>query len=345
MMSSATATTPETGDEAHGVAAEGRTVGRIALDALERFALVLLLVAFVLVFALWKPDQFPTSANIQALLQSQAVNAVVALAVIVPLVTGRFDLSIGSTLTLTSLITAGMMSRHGMALVPAMGLGLGLGLVIGSINGFFVSYMGVSSLVVTLASATVMGGVIALYSGGEIISGGISHELTKLGTEKIFGLPTLFVLMLVIAVAVWYLLALTPFGRRLTAIGSSEAAAQLVGIRVKRVIFLSFVASAFLGAVAGLLQIANQGSANPTTGGLEIMLPALSGAFLGATVFTPGRYNVPGTIVGLFVVAVLVNGLALVGANPAITPIVNGVAVMAAVTLSTYLRRRRSGEA
>ena len=341
MMANATATA----ESGTGPDTQGRSMGRFALNLFERFALVLLLAAFVLVFALWKPDQFPTSANIQALLQSQAVNAVVALAVIVPLMTGRFDLSVGSTLTLTSLISAGFMSRHGVALFPAMGIGLGLGLVIGAINGFFVAYMGVSSLVVTLASATAMGGIITLYSSGEIISSGISHQLTKLGTEKIFGLPTLFILMLAIAVVVWYLLVLTPFGRRLTAIGSNESSALLVGIRVKRVIFLSFVASGFLGAVAGLLQIANQGSANPTSGGLEIMLPALSGAFLGATVFTPGRYNVPGTLVGLFVVAVLVNGLALVGANPAITPIVNGVAVMAAVTLSTYLRRRRSGEA
>lgn len=310
----------------------------------EQYALVLLLGALILIFATWVPDTFTNANNIRVLLQSQAVNAIVAFAVIVPLTTGRFDLSAGATMTLSSMVAAGLMSRHDQSLVVAALGALAVGALIGAINGFFIARLGVDSLVVTLATATAMAGVIDLYGRGQIISTGLSPALTSLGTTLVAGIPALFVLMAGIAVVVWFVLTRTPFGRRLQSIGSSQRASVLVGINVRAIVWGSFLASGILGALAGLLQIAAQGSANPSAGGVASMLPALAGAFLGATVFTVGRYNVPGTLVGLFVVAVLINGMALVGVNPSWQPIVNGAAVLAAVSLSTILRRRRQGE-
>jgi ribose transport system permease protein len=142
-----------------------------------------------------------------------------------------------------------------------------------------------------------------------------------------------------VAVAVWYLLTQTVFGRNLSAIGSNEQSATLVGIKVPRVVFVSFLISGLLGSLAGMLLIANQGNANPAVGGINVMLPALAGVFLGVSAFTPGKYNVPGTVVGLLFVAVAVSGLALLGVAPWVEPVFNGTAVVLAVTLSTFLGR------
>jgi ribose transport system permease protein len=320
------------------------SLGHVLIGSFEKTAALMLLVVLVIVFTIMEPNLFPTVANVRALLLSQAITAVIALAAMVPLVTGRFDLSIGSTLTLTSVVTAKLMSENGLNPALAIVAGLAIGGVIGATNGFFIAGIGVDSLIVTLACATATIGFIDLYANGQIISSGLSPALTGLGKDIILGVPALFVIMIAIAATTWYLLVLTPWGRRLRAIGSNENAALFVGIKVRRAVFTSFVLAGVLGGSAGVMQIAAQGSANPSGGGISVMLPALAGVFLGATVFTPGRYNVPGTIVGLFVVAVLVNGMALVGANPSLQPIVNGVAVIAAVTASTVLRRRRSGE-
>lgn len=322
-----------------------RSAGGSAVLLLERYSLLLLLVVLIIFFAVLVPDTFLNLGNIRALLQSQSVSAIVAFAVIVPLSTGRFDLSVGATLTICSLVAAGLMSHSGQSLPVAVLVALGVGAVIGVVNGLFVAYVGVDSLIVTLATGTALTGIIDMYSGGQIISSGLSPLLTQLGVTVVGGvLPVLFIVMIAIAFLVWFVLERTPFGRRLQSIGSSESAARLVGINVRRVILASFVASGLLGGVAGVMQIAAQGSANPTAGGINSMLPALAGVFLGATVFYVGRYNVPGTLVGLFVVAVLVNGMALAGAPTSWQPVVNGAAVVAAVSVSSYLRRRRLGE-
>jgi ribose transport system permease protein len=318
--------------------------GHVLISSFEKMAAVMLLLLLIVVFSIWEPRLFPTSANAQTLLLSQAVTVVIALATMIPLMTGRFDLSVGSNLTLTSIVTAKLMSEHGANVIVAVIAGLVVGALIGALNGFFIACVGVDSLIVTLAVATAATGVIDLYGKGQLVSSDLSPALTGLGNQMVFGLPALFVIAIGIAAIVWYLLVLTPWGRRLRAIGSNENAAIFVGIKVQRAVFVTFVLAGTLGGAAGVLQIAAQGSANPSGGGIPVMLPALAGVFLGATVFTPGRYNVPGTLVGLFVVAVLVNGMALVGADPSVQPIVNGVAVVGAVTASTVLRRRRSGE-
>ena len=319
--------------------------GGVVVGLIERYSLVLLLIALVIVFALLAPGTFLNGGNIRALLQSQSVIAIVAFAVIVPLTTGRFDLSVGSTLTITSLVAASLMSHSGQNLIVAVLVALAVGIVIGLVNGFFIAHLGIDSLIVTLATGTALTGIIDMFSGGQIISSGLSPVLTQLGLTVIGGvIPGLFLVMAVVGVLVWFLLERTPYGRRLQSIGSSERAARLVGVNVRKSIWISFVLSGLLGGVAGILQIAAQGSANPTAGGINAMLPALAGVFLGATVFTIGRYNVPGTLIGLFMVAVLVNGLALVGAPTSWQPLVNGAAVIAAVSVASYLRRRRQGE-
>jgi ribose transport system permease protein len=110
-------------------------------------------------------------------------------------------------------------------------------------------------------------------------------------------------------------------------------------------VLLSFVVSGVMGAFAGLMQVASSGSGDPSIGGIDFLVPALAGVFLGSTTWQPGRFNVPGTIIGLFFIGTTISGLELVGVAPWVTNVFNGVAVVTAIILSAQFRRRRTGTA
>lgn len=270
--------------------------------------------------------------------------AVAALALIFPLMTGRFDISVGGILGICSIGCAATMSSHGFALVPAIAFGLAMGLFIGLVNGCVVAYLGVNSIIGTLGTATVMAGLITAYTTGIPVTTGLSPTLTELGSKEIAGIPTLFLIMLVISAVVWYVLTQTPFGRQLAAVGINQRAAELTGLRVRRIVMLSFVLSGLFAAAAGVLQVGAQGSGDPQSGGIGFILPAIAAVFLGATTWTPGRFNVPGTIIALFFLGTTVSGLALVGAEPWVSEAFNGTAIVVAIALSVQFRRRRTGE-
>jgi ribose transport system permease protein len=309
----------------------------------ERFGLPLLFVVCAVVFSLLRPETFATSANWKAIATSQAVLGVVALALIVPLVGGRFDVSVGANAGLCAVICAGLMSKNGLPLAPAIAIAVALGGLVGVVNGVIVAYLGVNSIIATIGTSTILGGFVVAYTKGIAINAGLSPTLTNLSAQSVFGIPALFVIMLLFSVVVWFLLTQTPYGRRLTACGSNIRAASLTGLNVGHIIWASFVASGLLAGVAGVLQVGATGSADPTAGGITFMIPALAAVFLGATTWRPGTYNVAGTIIALYFLGATVSGLALVGVEPWVTDVFNGSAVVVAIIISAQFRRRRTG--
>jgi len=316
---------------------------RRVAETLERFGLLLLLVLLVIFFSILLPDTFPTQFNARAIGQSQSVSAVVALALLFPLVCGRFDLSVGSNVGLVAVLVAGMMSRNDLSLLEATAVGLFAGLIIGGVNGALVTVFGINSLICTIGTGTALGGLTLAYTNGIPISSGLSPTLTDLSLQSLGGVPALMVIMLVFAGVCWLVFAKSVYGRQLRSIGSNEPAAFMTGVPVRRTVFLSFVISGFLGACAGVLQIALQGNGNPLSGGLPFMLPALAAVFLGATTLIPGTYNVPGTVLSLFFLGTAVSGLTFLGIQPWVNDLFNGSIVVLAVGFSAYFRRRRTG--
>ena len=132
---------------------------------------------------------------------------------------------------------------------------------------------------------------------------------------------------MIVAVLAWYLLTQTPFGRKLTAIGSNETAARLAGFRVDRMVFITFLLSGLLGAFAGILLTAQNLGADSTTAP-SYLFAALAAVFLGQTAIRPGQYNVWGTMFGVFLVAVAVDGFTLLGAQAWVTPVFDGGALL-----------------
>lgn len=323
----------------------GRRAGalRVHPGMLAPYALPILLIIAIATFSALRPDTFATTANLQTTLQSVAINLVIAVALIIPLMTGRFDLSVGSNLGFSGVVLGQLMAHQGWALAPAIAGALGVGLAIGIVNGLFVAYLKVDSLIVTLGTATILTGLITWISNGELITKGLSSKLTDIGLNKALGLPEVFLIAAGVALIAWFVITQTVFGRNLGAIGSNEQSAVLVGINTRRAVFATFLIAGVLGAFAGVLEVGNQGVSDPSVGGIDLLLPALAGTFLSVSAFTPGKYNIPGALVGLLFISVTVSGLAYLGAPAWIQPVFNGAAVVVAVTISTLLHRRAAG--
>ncbi|WP_346618532.1 ABC transporter permease [Blastococcus montanus] len=308
----------------------------------ERNALLALLLAVIAFFALYpgSSDTFFTTQNAGVLLGNQSVVALLALAVILPLVTGYFDFSLGAIAATSSVLTAGLMSFSGLPLGVAIAVGVGVGAVIGGINGLLVTRFGLNSFVTTLGMATLLGGLIQWYTGGQTILAGIDPALPRFGGSTWLGLPRVVFVVALATVALWYLLSQTPFGRSLYAIGSNPRSARLVGVRVDRSVWATFVLAGALAGVTGVLALARAGSATADNG-TSLLFPALAAAFLGATAVVPGFFNAVGTIIGVLFVSVAVSGLTLSGASAWASPVFNGAALLVAVGLSHYLGRHR----
>ena len=309
--------------------------------AVQRYGLALLLAMVVVGFSLMMPESFATVLNFRNITANQSVLAIVTLAAIIPLIGGHFDLSIGAGLGVTSIATASLLSRGAPLWLAAL-VGVALGAAIGLFNGLLVAKVGVNALITTLGVATILTGLTVKYTGGLSIITGIPDSLTDFGTGAWLGLPRTLYVLGVVSLLVWYLLEHTPYGRELHAVGANALAARLVGIRVDRIVILSFVATGALVGFAGVLQVARQGGGNPQIGA-SFTLPVLSAAFLGATTVHPGRFNVPGTLLAVFFLATSVSGLALAGVDNWVESLFNGTALVLAVGLSTVLGRRLSG--
>lgn len=313
-----------------------------ALRLSERFGLLGLLTAVALFFSLnSSTPQFATSANLKVLLGSQAILAILAIATMVPLVAGQFDLSVGPTAGLSSVISAGLMSKSDQPLVVALLAGIAVGLVVGSVNGFLVAKVGVTSIVATLGTSSVVGALVLAYTKGQSVVTGISPGLKSFATGDWLGIPTTFLCLLGCAAIMIYLLQLTPWGRAMYGVGANARAAELVGLPVPRLQATSFLVAGGLAGATGVLLVGYQGGGNPEIGP-TYTLPALAAVFLGATCMRPGQYNVSGTVIAVYFVGVSVNGLTLLGTEAWVNGLFNGVALLVAVTISVVSGRRRA---
>lgn len=324
-------------------ALDGDRVRRIATRAGEQFGLPVLFVLMILFFATYSTssEAFTSSANIDNILAGQSVTGIIALGMIIPLAAGYFDLSIAATAGVTNVAAASIIVEHGQPVWVGMVAALGLGALIGAFNAVLVAYFKVNDLIVTLGSFTVLGGLLTWYTKGASISG-VPDSLGSWGSEKLLGVPQPFWLLIGVALVIWYAMMCTPFGRQFEAVGSNEAAARLVGIRVERLVFSSFVLAGLIAGIAGVLLTSRSGGADPSAGP-SYLFPALAAVFLGATTIRPGKYNAWGTIIGIFFVAVGVTGFTLVGADAWVTPVFDGAVLIAAVFISTVVGRRRAG--
>jgi ribose transport system permease protein len=321
------------GREDTGRPQPGRRWGLIT----ARYAMIGLLLVLILAFSLLIPGMFFTFGNMKVLLTTQAVLAVLAIAMVVPLTVGQYDLSVAANMVLCEVMVIGLMVQSNLPTVLAILVVLAMSVGVGLINGLLVARAGINSLISTLGMSTVIIGLTQAYTGGRMINGEIA-SLVMLGRRTFLGLPFPVFYMIGIAIIAWYVLEQTPLGRYLYAIGGSKDAAKLAGINVRRLTLGSFMFSGLLAGIAGVMLAAKLGSGNPSAGS-PLLMPALAAAFLGAAAIKVGTFNVAGTVVAVFTLATGVAGLQLMGAAWWIEPIFNGLALILAVGLTRFLRR------
>lgn len=307
--------------------------------ALEIAGLPILLLILIVWFSVdsQTSDVFTSSTNIKNILGDQAIVGLVAIAMVPALVCGRFDLSIAANVAVTNMVIASAMGNHGWPAALAILFGVVIGLGVGAVNGFLVAVLRLNSFIVTFGTYVLLGGIEQWYTKGIQIVG-LPDSFGQWGSSDWLGIPRPFWLLIVVAGIVWYVLSQRPFGRYLEGIGSNESAARLVGINVDRQLFLVFVLGGGLAGVAGALLTSRFAGAVPGAGS-SYLFPAFAAVFLGATCIRPGRYNVWGTIIGVYFLAVAVSGLTLKGAADWVQPVFNGAALIVAVALSTLSKR------
>jgi ribose transport system permease protein len=312
-----------------------------AYDLMTTYGLAAILILLFVVFSLTMPNTFPTRFNIESLISEQAVTALLALAVMVPMSVGQFDLSVGYFVGLAHILVLGLQVQFALAWPLACAGVILSGVLLGILNGWLVTRVGIDSFIATLGTGTFVYGVASWYTGGKQILGNLNNGFYGIDTMIGAIVPSPALAVAIVAILLWILLEYRPLGRFFYAIGANARAAELVGISPRRYIPWTFVGSGVITALAGIF-LASELRVGQTSVGPDYLLPAFTGALLGATAIRPGRVNVWGTVIAVMLLAVIVSGLEQTGAEFFVAPLFNGLMLVTAVGLSISMARRRA---
>lgn len=317
----------------------GEKQGRKLGLGLDRFSGLYVWGALIVLFGVWVPDLFLTALTARVVAGSQAITAIVALGLLIPVACGAFDLSIAGTLAV-SVCTVCKLMAEGQSALVAVAVALAIGVLVGIVNSIIVVRLGVNSFIGTLGMSSVLAAAAYWVTGGGQIPIDPSSSFLRMGRQQFLGLPLPVYYMLALAAILYWVMQYTPVGRYLYAVGGNPQAARLAGVRVDRVTTGAFITSGFVAAFAGVVLASVLGSANPEVGN-PYLLPAFSAVFLGATQVLPGRVNVPGTLIAIYLLATGVKGLQLVGMPGYVEDLFNGVALIIAVALAARTAQKR----
>ena len=316
------------------------------LFGFQNISAVYLFVVIFAIFAIWVPQTFLKPQTWANLLDTQSLVVLAALAVMIPLVTGVFNLAVGAEISFALMLSATLQQLPSDQ--PSLALALGLpwwaaaiivivvGGLVGALSGLIVTRLRIDSFIATLGVASILAGVMYLVSQNKPLSITLDYKAVTDGYLDLggFRLKVSVLVLVVIAVIIWYVLERTIVGRRMYAAGFNPDGARLSGVNVDRLQFWGLVAGGVIAGVIGVLA-ASKFSGNSTIGG-TMLIPALSAVFLGSTQFKGGRFNVWGTVVALYVLAVGVQGLLLVQVPDVLSDFFYGIALIGAVVLSRW---------
>lgn len=331
--------------EADRAEASGRTpvarsgAGGLALRLLSVHGLLILLVLLVIGFSVLKPDTFPTAFNARSILSDKSIVVLVALAEMVVIAAGQFDLSVGYGIGLAHILTIGLQTRSGLPWPLACVVVIVIMMAIGAINGLLVTRARIDSFIATLGVGTVLYGLSSWYTGGQQVLGDLSPAFRGIAGSPA-GIPLPAVYVVVLGILLWVVFEYLPVGRFLYVLGGNPKAAELTGISERKYVTLAFMGSGLLTGIGGVVLGARLGVGQSSVG-MEYLLPAFVGALLGSTSVRPGRVNVWGTVLAVLVLGVAVAGLQQEGAQFYVESLFNGAMLILAVGLAAYAARRR----
>jgi len=298
-------------------------------DHLQDQGALIALVLLVAGISIISPE-FRTGSNFLSLLRQSSINGLIAFGMTCVILTDAIDLSVGSVLALSTVLCAGMISS-GVPAGAAMLLALAIGTVLGAVSGLLVTKGRLQAFIATLITMTVFRGATMIYTGGKPISNlGDSFVLKLLGRGNFYRVPIPAILLLLIFAGFYFLLNKTTFGRAVYATGSNWKCAKLAGINIHRTKIIVYAISGFMSALSGLILLSRLGSAQPQLGdGFE--LDAIAAVALGGTSMSGGRGKIYGTLIGVLIIAVLNNGLNILGVSSYYQDVIKGFVILIAV--------------
>ncbi|RCW49511.1 ABC transporter permease [Paenibacillus prosopidis] len=303
----------------------------------NQLGMVIILVLLSVGMAIFAPH-FLEMSNMLNIFKQVSITAILAAGMTLVILTGGIDLSVGSTVALSGVISV-LITNAGVNPIIAMLVGAAIGLAAGAINGYLTAVPKLPSFIVTLGSMTYLRGLALVISGGYPLV--LTNETFKfIGAGKILGIPTPIYITTLVYIIMFFVLKYTMFGRHVYAVGGNEEAARLTGIKVERTLIKVYSISGLLAGIAGVVLAGRLFSGQPTAG-IMAELDAIAAVILGGTSFVGGFGRIQGTIIGVLIIAVLNNGLTLLNVDSYWQKVIMGGVIVAAVLLDRIRNRRR----
>jgi ribose/xylose/arabinose/galactoside ABC-type transport system permease subunit len=309
---------------------------RMLRTGLREYGIVIAFVVEIVVFSAVS-DHFFSVANLANVTLQTSVLAITAAGMTFVILTAGIDLSVGSLVAVCGVVCA-LLLKLPVPAAPAILLGISGGVAVGVasgvLSGLFIARFGITPFIATLAMMTIWRGAAYLMVGGRPVWG-LPEQFDFLGSGRLAGIPFPTVVMIVVYVVAWFVLAHTPFGRHVYAVGGNAEAARLAGIRTDRVTVLVYVICGGLAALSGVLLASRMSSGQPNAG-LMFELEVIAAVVVGGTSLFGGRGGIVGTFFGAMLIGVLRNGLNLVGVESYVQQVVLGFVILLAVMLDQF---------
>jgi ribose transport system permease protein len=292
------------------------------------------------VFAILKPSIFPTVSNTKQILFSAVVVGILALGATLVIITGGIDLSVGTGMTLSAVMSATFIVTWGIPVIPGIILAILFGGLIGFVNGVNVAVLKLPPFIATLAMMDVaMGLALVISHAAPIYFDSTDHSsYTWLSTGQPLGLPNAILVLLVASVIAWFVLSRTIVGRYDISIGSNQEATALSGVNVKKWLIIIYATAGLFTGLGGVMISARLGSAQPATGsGYE--LQAIAAVVIGGTSLSGGKGSIVGTVIGALIIAVINNGLQIMSMPQEWQNVILGLVILVTVLID-QLRNR-----
>lgn len=304
-----------------------------------RYGLLIVGLLLTSVLTLTIPS-FASVLTLHAILASKAKIILLALAAIIPMMVGKIDLNVGFGIVLWHMLAILLQVEYQLCWPLSAVLVLFFAVLFGLFNGLLVAFTQIDAFVATLGSGTLLYAVALGISGGRQIIGPLPDSFYALHYAEFAGIPIAAYYVVLVSAILWLVSEHTPLGRCLFAVGANPIAAYFNGIPVKAFYIGAFVTSSLITGFTGVLIAAEQGIGQASVG-VDYLLPALVGAFLGSTTIHPGRVSVAGTLVGMAVLAIGIAGIQQAGGPFWLEPFFNGCILLLALFLLGYAQRNR----
>lgn len=297
---------------------------------LKEFGILIAFIVIVIALMIISPNAFAKPANLINIFKQASINGILACGMMFVIISGGIDLSVGSTIALSGVLAAYFAHPNTYPLIVPIVVALGVGVIVGAINGASVAYGNIPPFIISLATMTAVSGVALIASNGSPIFG-LSKDFEALGSGFLFGnVPILIVYFVITMLICGFILTKTVFGRRVYAIGGNQTAAKVSGINVKRHILMVYTVCGLLAGFAGLLLASRTVQGSPTAGkGYE--MDAIAAVIIGGISMSGGAGKWYGTIIGALLLAVIGNGLDILGVSSNYQMIIKGAIIALAV--------------